>query len=127
MAKKILPPRQGFMDEAVEGAFGDHAIFGDLKKKSKAIIMTPAQAREQERQRSRSRQIFDLPRSLVQALDICAENEGVPKSQLVAYMLTTGLKSYVEGKVAFVKEPSKSPKFSFNLQINEPPEIKPKK
>jgi hypothetical protein len=122
MSKGKLPPKQNFLDPAVENTLGVSDIFGDMKKKRRALTLTPSQAKKAERDRNRSRRIYDLPESVAQAVEGYAKKEGIPASQLVALLLVQGIQAYQEGKIVLEKTSSRSPLFEFNLVLPELPE-----
>ena len=97
-------------------------IFGDMKKKRRAMTLSPSQAKKAERDRNRSRRIYDLPESVAQTVEMSAKKEGIPASQLVALLLVHGIRAYQEGKIVLEKTSSRSPLFEFNLVLPELPE-----
>jgi hypothetical protein len=127
MAKKRLPSKQNFLDPVVEDTLGVGDIFGDMRKKRRAMSLTPGQAKKVDRDKTRSRRIYDLPEPIATAAEIYAKNEGIPASQLVALLLIHGIQNLQEGKIVLDKTPSRSPLFDFNLILPEAPIIVPKK
>ena len=122
MRSKKLPPKQNFLDPAVEDTLAMPDIFGDMKKKRRAMTLSPSQAKKAERDRNRSRRIYDLPESVAQTVEMSAKKEGIPASQLVALLLVHGIRAYQEGKIVLEKTSSRSPLFEFNLVLPELPE-----
>lgn len=117
MSNKKLPPKQNFLDPAVENTLGVSDIFGDMKKKRRALTLTPSQAKKADRDRQRSRRIYDLPEDIATAVEMYAKNESVPASQIVALLLIHGIQNLQDGHILLDKTPSRSPLFEFNLVL----------
>jgi len=73
------------------------------------------------RARREQRVTYDLPPILRQRIKDLAESEGVPASQVVTLALMRFLNEYAEGKVdlALFKQPSRSPRYDWNLNLPE--------
>lgn len=125
MAVKRSAPVQR-IDPAVEAVVGDDPIYGRL---ARARRMTRGQRKKAERDRGRSKVTYDLPADLIQQIEEMAEKEGIPNSQMAMALIRVGEVQFKRGNVVFGKEPSKSPRFDWNLKTlgfknNEPiPEI----
>jgi hypothetical protein len=62
---------------------------------------------------------YDLPPALRQRIKELAEEEGIPASQLVTLALLRFLKDYEQGEVPVgrYKQPSRSPRYDWNLKL----------
>jgi hypothetical protein len=127
MAKEKLPSKQNFLDPVVEDTLGVGDIFGDMRKKRRAMSLTPGQAKKVDRDKNRSRRIYDLPEPIATAAETYAKNEGIPASQLVALLIVHGIQDLLEGRIELEKTPSRSPLFEFNLVLPEPPLVNSQK
>jgi hypothetical protein len=78
-------------------------------------------AREQAKMQSRKagRATYDLPPELRERIRSLAKEQGLPASQLVTFALLRFLRDYARGDapLAHLKEPSRSPRYDWNLVI----------
>lgn len=110
------------IDPAVESALGKPPVRGSIYERlRRAKEMTPAQRRKAERDRNRSKETFDLPEWLVEAVAQIAETHGVPKSNVAAHLLAAGLKELLNGQINldWMKKASRSPRYEGLLEAPE--------
>ena len=78
-------------------------------------------AREQEKIRARrdQRATYDLPIGLRERMRALAEEQCLPASQLVTLALLRFLKEFEQGEIPLsgLKQPSRSPRYDWNLQF----------
>lgn len=111
-------------DPAVETALGTPVKRGSIYDRlARARDMTPAQRRKAEKDRARTKETYDLPQWLIDAIEKVAQKYGVPKSNVVAHLLAAGLRDLLEKKInlSWVRKISRSPRFEGLLE--EPEEI----
>lgn len=113
-------PIDSDVDPAVTTALGtpERGIYDRLARAKK---MTPAQRRKAERDRMRSKETYDLPKWLTEAVERIAQAYGVPKSNVAAHLLAAGLRDILEGKInlRWVRKISRSPRFEGLLESPE--------
>lgn len=85
--------------------------------------LTPKQQREREKMRARKehRATYDLPPVLRERIKDLAEQQRVPTSQLVALALARFIRELEEERLDLgeFKQPSRSPRYDWNLAIPE--------
>lgn len=110
------------VDPAVETALGTPAKRGNIYDRlARAKEMTPAQRRKAEKDRARTKETYDLPEWLIEAVEQVARKYSVPKSNVVAHLLTAGLRDLLEGRInlRWVRKISRSPRFEGLLESPE--------
>ncbi len=108
------------IDPAVESALGKPSGFYSHLARIKK--MTPAQRKKAERDRKRSKETYDLPEWIGEAITTLARHYDVPKSNVVAHLIAAGLRALLEGKINFgwLLNSSRSPRFLSSLNPPEP-------
>jgi len=120
-AISIEPPVED-LDPAVENALGTPAKRGSIYGRiARVKEMTPAQRRKAEKDRARTKETYDLPAWLIEAIEQIARKYGVPKSNVAAHLLTAGLRDVLEGKInlGWVRKISRSPRYEGLLENPE--------
>ncbi len=110
------------MDPAVESALGVPAKRGSIYERiARVKEMTPAQRRKAEKDRARTKETYDLPGWLIEAVERIAQKYGVPKSNVAAHLLAAGLRDVLEGKInlRWVRKISRSPRYEGLLESPE--------
>lgn len=111
------------IDPAVESALGSPEKRGgsiyDRMVRSKGL--TPAQRRKAERDRARTKDTYDLPFWLIEAVERIARKYNVPKSNVAAHLLAAGLHDFLDGKInlLWIRKSSRSPRFEGLLEAPE--------
>lgn len=108
--------RRSAIDPAVRSALGDDPVFGRMAKERK---MTAAQRKKVRADRERNRVMIDLPEELQAVLDQIAEREGLPRSQVMCWLVAVGLAHYERNDLVDARVPSRSMRWEFTLEIPE--------
>jgi len=118
--RQPLPINPDDLDPAVEAAIGKPSPrSGDIYERIARIRkMTPAQRKKAEKDRKRTKETYDLPAWLIQAITKIAEAHGVPKSNIAAHLLSAGLRQLVDGQInlRWMWKASRSPLFEGLLE-----------
>jgi hypothetical protein len=105
----------------------DPAVADILEQIDRRPSAAPAALGKEEKRREREqakndsrrgkRASYDLPPKIIQAILEVAEREKVPASQVAALLLADGLYRLGKGEIdlASFKQPSRSPRYEFNL------------
>jgi hypothetical protein len=113
--------RRSAIDPAVSDLL--HDLESRKAQRSLPVKERKRQKKEREKQASRNRVMYDLPPELTERVRQIAEREGVPASQLVAWLLThtVSIDQLVDthGVLHGYKKPSKSPRYEFNLEFSK--------
>lgn len=80
-----------------------------------------ARERAKIQARREQRATYDLPPALRQRVKALAEEQRVPASQLVTLALSRFLRAYDQGEIdlGLYKQPSRSPRYDWNLVLDE--------
>ncbi len=124
--------RRTILDPAVAG------LLHDMEHRQSDASLPRRQREKKARERAKirarrdQRATFDLPPSLRQSIMELAESERLPASQLVTLALARFMQDLSQGHVdlASLKQPSRSPRYDWNLVLPEellPDEPKKKK
>jgi hypothetical protein len=119
MPKQSNLQRRQILDPAVAD------LLSSMEQHQVDISLPPRErqkkSREQAKIRARREQrvTYDLPPKLRQQIKDLAEAEGIPASQLVTLALGRFLTEYAEMKIdlALYKQPSRSPRYDWNLNL----------
>jgi hypothetical protein len=120
MAKK---PSGEERREALDPTTAD--ILQELTERDEKRSMTEAERREykKSKERLKRRVNWDLPVDIKERVKAIAEEEGVPESQLAAWLLSRGFESLGQSDderrdiLMPFKSPSSSPRYEFNLSV----------
>ena len=107
--------RQPF-DPAVTSVLGKDPLYGRMAKERG---MTASQRKRAQADRERNRVMIDLPVDLQDVLDRMAETEGLPRSQVMCWLVAIGLEHFDHDALIDARVPSKSMRWEFTLQIPE--------
>ncbi len=106
------------LDAAVSAVQSD-AVYGQV---TRARGGSAAERREARRQASRNRFQVDMPADLERQVREMAEAESVPVSQMMCYLMLSGLEAIESGLVrepGQVKKTSRSMRFEYVLDFSE--------
>lgn len=75
--------------------------------------------KEREKARARNRVVYDLPAALQERVKLLAAKIECPESQVATLLMAHGLRALEAGGIDLLdyKQPSRSPKFTWNLVI----------
>jgi len=101
-------------------------ILQELAERDEQRSMTEAERREHKKakERLKRRVNWDLPVDIKERVKAIAEEEGVPESQLAAWLLSRGFESLGQTDderheiLMPFKSPSSSPRYDFNLSVD---------
>ena len=115
------PKRRQVIDPAVAALMGDHERREADAKTPKADRAKKSKERKKAADRLPGRVNLDLPPALKKAIFDLAEAEGIPTSQIVAFILADGLRRIRSGNLTFkaARRSSESPRYDWNLDIGE--------
>lgn len=119
--RQPLPINPADLDPAVQVALGNPAGDDIYDRIAKVRRMTPSQRRKAQKDRERHKETFDLPAWQISAIQTIAQRYDVPKSNVVAHLITSGIHSFLSGQINFswLLKPSRSPRY---LSLLHPPE-----
>lgn len=108
-------------DPAVEAALGKPKATSVYARLARVKEMTPSQRRKAEKDRARTKETYDLPEWLIEAVEQIARKYGVPKSNVAAHLLAAGLHDLLDGKInlGWVRKISRSPRYEGLLESPE--------
>lgn len=112
------------IDPAVETALrqADDPIYGKMRRVRRARNLTPGQRRKALRDEQRTRVMIDADPDVVEILDRLAEINLTSRSQVINYMLHTGLNA-MESRLLtsawLPNRPSRSMRFEHMLEVPE--------
>lgn len=104
------------IDPAVEAALGKpRSIYGRMARIKE---MTQAQRRKAEFDRKRTKETYDLPAWLIEAVEMIAKKYGVPKSNVAAHLLAAGLNALLSGDIDLLeaRRLTRSPRYEGILE-----------
>jgi hypothetical protein len=113
--------RRTILDPAVAGLLEDM----EHRQSDAALPRRQREKKARERAKIRARRdqraTFDLPPSLRQRIMVLAEAERLPASQLVTLALARFMQDLSDGEVdlSSLKQPSRSPRYDWNLVLPE--------
>lgn len=121
MAKK---PSEEKRRDALDPTTAD--ILQELAERDEKRSMTDAERREHKKakERLKRRVNWDLPVDIKERVKAIADEEGVPESQLAAWLLSRGFASLGQSDderrniLMPFKSPSSSPRYDFNLSVD---------
>ena len=92
---------------------------GDIDPELQAQLESRERRRAQARKAKRPKGTYDLPLKMLEALNNVAEDESVPRSDLVALALSDFFERYYRGDVSLdqLKTPTRSLRFDYKLQL----------
>ncbi len=108
--------RRNAIDPAVTSALGRDPLYGRMAKERS---MTSAQRKKLRSDRQRNRIMVDMPVELQEIMDRIAETESLPRSQVMCWLLTVGLKQFNRIEMIDAKVPSRSMRWEFTISLPE--------
>lgn len=113
-----IDPADLDVDPAVTAALGKPRSNDIYERIARARRMTPAQRRKAQKDRERTKETYDLPAWLIEAITKIAEAHGVPKSNIAAHLLASGLRQLLDGQInlRWMWKASRSPLFEGLLE-----------
>ena len=108
--------RRNALDPAIKSVLGEDPLYGRMAKERN---MTASQRKRAKADRERNRVMIDLPEDLQEVVDRIAEAEGLPRSQVVSWLLAIGLQHFDQGEMIDARVPSRSMRWEFTLDIPE--------
>jgi hypothetical protein len=106
--------RRSAIDPAVRSALGSDGIYGRLARERK---MTASQRKKAAADRQRNRIMIDLPEEMQAVLDRMAEAEGLPRSQVMCWLVALGLQHFERGALIDARVASRSMRWEFTLDV----------
>jgi hypothetical protein len=119
--KKNAPLQEINLDPAVQAYMGQGEQAALNAQREKEQNLTAAQRRKRKQDQQRVRAYYDLPLAIKNRVIEIAEGEGVPTSQLAAFLLQHALQTYQAGEIdiAPYKRNSRVPRFEWMLALPE--------
>lgn len=118
-SKKDAPLQEISMDPAIQAYMdtGDQAALNAQREKEQNL--TASQRRKRKKDQQRVRAIYDLPLPIKNSVIEIAAHEGVPPSQLAAFLLHHALQTYHAGELDLAphKQISRVPRFEWFLKL----------
>lgn len=108
--------RRNALDPAIKSALGEDPLYGRMAKERN---MTASQRKRAKADRERNRVMIDMPEDLQEVVDRIAEGDGLPRSQVVSWLLAIGLQHFERGEMIDARVPSRSMRWEFTLDIPE--------
>ncbi len=108
--------RRNAIDPAIKSVLGEDPLYGRMAKERN---MTASQRKRAKADRERNRVMIDMPEDLQEVVDRIAEAEGLPRSQVVSWLLAIGLQHFDRGEMIDARVPSRSMRWEFTLDIPE--------
>ena len=117
--KREAPLQEIKLDPAVQAYMSQGEQAEMDAQREKEVSLTAAQRRKRKKDAKRTRAIYDLPPLITNQIDAIAEDEGIPKSQLVAFLLHHALQDFAAGEIDLspYKRFSRVPRFEWMLDL----------
>ena len=108
--------RREAIDPAVRSVLGADPLYGRMARERE---MTAAQRKRARADRERNRVMIDLPENMQVVVDRIAEQEGLPRSQVVCWLVALGLDHFERNDLIDARVPSRSMRWEFTLAVPE--------
>lgn len=120
-SKKDAPLQEIKLDPAVAAYMSNGHQAEINTQREKEMGMTAAQRRRREKEKKRVRAIYDLPSAIKERVIEIAAEEGVPPSQLAAFLLHHALRAYDASEIDLSshKRLSRVPRYEWFLDLPE--------